>query len=491
MKKKSSLLPSNGTKSEIRLLAEQAFSRAAGAPLIPGNTIRILKNASENYPAWLDAMRRAEKSIHFESYIIYSDDIGREFARVLEQKAKEGIRVRVIYDWLGALGKTSRGFWKSLRRAGAEVRCYNPPRIYRPLGWLSRDHRKMITVDGRTGFVSGLCVGRKWAGYPDKAIDQWRDTGVMVTGPAVADIERAFADVWSTMGPALPPEEIPVRKKIPRSGDVMLRVVASIPNIAGLFRLDQLIAATARRTLWLADAYYLGLTPYVQSLRAAAGDGVDVRILVPGTTDIPVLRAASRAGYQPLLEAGIRIFEWNGPMMHAKTAVADGRWTRIGSSNLNIASWLGNCELDVVAEDEDLARAMEQMYLDDLAGSTEIVLGRRRSAAPVRKRPRRKPRIKGRGSIGRASAGFIRAGRAVEAAITNQRILGPAEAKIMFVTGLLLLVLVAVAVLWPLVLIIPFALLGGWLALSLFIGAYKTRERYGRKYFRSRRTKDR
>jgi cardiolipin synthase len=150
--------------------------------------------------------------------------------------------------------------------------------------------------------------------------------------------------------------------------------VATVPSTAGLYRLGQLVAAFARERLWLTDAYYAGTTPYVQALRAAAREGVDVRLLVPGATDIPVLKPLSRAGYRPLLEAGVRIFEWNGSMLHAKTAIADGRWSRVGSTNLNLASWVGNCELDIVVEDERFARAMEEMYLDDLTYATEVVL---------------------------------------------------------------------------------------------------------------------
>ncbi|MBN1531031.1 MAG: cardiolipin synthase B [Spirochaetes bacterium] len=477
MKNRRNEETSSGSSGDLRLLAEQAFSRAAGAPLIPGNRVTILKDASENYTAWLRALRRAKQNIHFESYIIYDDDIGREFAGVMSFKARQGIRVRLIYDWLGALGKTSRRFWRMLRESGVEVRCYNPPGIDRPLSWLSRDHRKMIGIDGTTGFVSGLCVGRRWAGRPEKGIDQWRDTGVMVEGPAVADIERAFADLWSSMGPPLPEEEIPSRRALGRSGDTSVRIVASMPNTAGLFRLDQLIAAMARRSLWLTDAYFVGFTPYVQSLRAAAMDGVDVRLLVPGTTDIPILRAVSRAGYQPLIEAGVRIFEWNGPMLHAKTAVADGRWARIGSSNLNIASWMGNCELDVVVEDADRAVAMERMYLDDLSNSTEIVLVRRRAVSPVMKRHRASRRMggRGKGNIARPGVGFIRAGRVVEAAFTNRRVLDPAEAKIMIGAGLILLTLAAVAFLWPRILAFPLAVVSGWLASALFLGALRTR----------------
>src|SRR5262249_45426442 len=149
------------------------------------------------------------------------------------------------------------------------------------------------------------------------------------------------------MGEPLPGDGVPSRKAMAPAGGAALRVVATMPNTAGLFRLDQLVAALARQRLWLADAYYAGTTAYVQALGAAGRDGVDVRLLVPNGTDIALLRPLSRAGYRTLLEAGVRVFEWNGSMMHAKTAVADGRWARVGSTNLNIASWLGNCELDV------------------------------------------------------------------------------------------------------------------------------------------------
>lgn len=470
------------TSPDVRLLAEQAYSRAAGAPLIPGNSVQLLKDATENYPAWLGAMRSARKTIHFENYFISEDDIGNEFAEIMAAKAREGIRVRLIYDWLGTLGRASGRFWQRLREAGVDVRCFNPPRFDHPLAWLSRDHRKMIAIDGRVGFVTGLCVGRIWAGDPKHAVEPWRDTGIMVEGPAVADIEHAFADVWATMGPPLPEDEIPARSVIHPAGEVTLRVVANMPNTAGLYRLDQLIAAVARRSLWLTDAYFVGITPYVQALGAAAKDGVDVRLLVPGTTDIPVLRALSRAGYQPLLEAGVRVFEWNGPMLHAKTAVADGRWARIGSSNLNISSWLGNYELDVAVEDEAFARSMERMYLEDLARSTEVVLSSRHKVSLSQERPRRTAhkKMRGKGSIGRAGVGVIRAGRVVEAAISNRRALGPAEAKVMFSAAVILLALAILAVIWPEWVAVPFAILSGWVAISLLIRAYKLREGRGR-----------
>ncbi len=313
----------------VRALADRAFSRAAGAPLVAGNAVRLLRDARENYPAWLDSIARASHHVHFESFFLYDDAAGRMVADALIGAARRGVAVRLIYDWFGSLGKAGRKFWSRLRSEGIDVRCYNPPRLEAPLGWVSRDHRKMLAVDGEVGYITGLCVGQMWLGDPAKGLEPWRDTGIEVRGPAVADIERAFARVWTMTGPAFEEDEC-LRETPVEAGAVSLRVVATEPTTAGMFRVDQLIAALARQRVWLTDAYYAGTTLYVQALRAAAGHGVDVRLLVPGSTDIPLLRPLTRAGYRPLLEAGVRVFEWNGTMLHAKTAVADGHWARVG-----------------------------------------------------------------------------------------------------------------------------------------------------------------
>ena len=458
----------------VRELADQAFSRAAGAPLVEGNSVRLLIDARENYPAWLAAIGAAEHHINFESYIIHEDAAGWRFADALVAKARDGVRVRLIYDWMGGFGKTSRSFWNHLRAGGVEVRCYNPPRFDSPLGWLSRDHRKMISVDGQVGFITGLCVGRMWEGIPEKKIDPWRDTGVEVRGRAVADIERAFAQVWAMLGEPIPEDELVSRDLLDPAGDVCLRVVASVPATAGLLRVDQLVAALARKRLWLTDAYYAATTTYVQGLRAAAQDGVDVRLLVPNGTDIPLLRPLSRAGYRPLLEAGVRVFEWNGTMLHAKTAIADGHWARVGSTNLNIASWFGNCELDAVIEDEAFARLMEETYLHDLENSTEVVLDAQHKISVPNEPPHPHPPMSsGGGSGGRAAAGAIRLGNAIGAAFTNRRVLEPVEAHIMVTTGVLLLAFAILFWLFPRVLIYPIIIVFVWIALALFYKAHK------------------
>ena len=458
----------------MRALAEQAFSRAAGAPLVQGNRIHLLRDARENYPAWLDAMARATRFIHFESYIIHDDAVGEQFSDALIARARDGVSVRVIYDWMGGFGKTRRRFWNRLRAGGVEVRCYNAPTPASPLGWLSRDHRKMLGVDGTVGFVSGLCVGQAWVGDPAPGIAPWRDTGVEVRGPAVEQIEAAFANMWALMGEPLPDDGRASTGKTGPAGDTALRVVATVPNTAGLFRLDQLVAALARERLWLTDAYYAGTPTYVQALRAAARDGVDVRLLVPNGTDIPLLRPLSQAGYRTLLEAGVRVFEWNGSMLHAKTAVADGRWARVGSTNLNPASWLGNCELDVIVEDEKFGHTMERMYLEDLTNATEVVLGQRPA---VRRRARRSGQRAARagGSAGRATAGLLRIGNTVGAAVTNRRKLEPVETRIMLAVAIVLLIVGALAAIFPRLVAYPIAAVVTWIAGALVYRSYRLR----------------
>jgi cardiolipin synthase A/B len=463
-------------------LLDQAFTRAAGAPLVTGNGVRLLKDAAENYPAWLAAIHGAKNRVYFENYIIRDDEIGAEFAAALKSKAREGVHVRVIYDWMGSFGKASGKFWRGLSEAGVDVRCFNPLQASSPFAWVHRDHRKTLAVDGEVGFISGLCVDHLWAGDLKRGILPWRDTGIEVRGPAVCDIESAFGEVWGTLGAPLPELELAPRDSIASAGNVALRVVASSPGTTGLFRLDHLIAAAARRTLWLTDAYFAGVPPYMQALRAAARDGVDVRLLVPGASDIPVLRPLSQSGYRSLLQAGIRVFEWKGTMLHAKTAVSDCCWARVGSSNLNIASWIGNYEMDAVIEDEKFAAALEEMYLADLDNSTEIVLrprGRLLDMPPPWMQPDRRRQPSGGsspgGSASRAAAGALRLGRTVRAALTEQRVLEPAEAQVLVLVGTLLLLMAVLALAWPMLVAAPLCVILLWVGSALLARAYGLR----------------
>ncbi len=458
---------------------EQAFTRAAGAPLVKGNAVRLLKDGLANYPAWFDAIRAARRSVTFENYIVEDDEVGRELAAALADRARAGVHVRLVRDWLGSLGGASHRFWRDLTAAGADVRVFNPPRIDSPFGWLSRDHRKTITVDGAVAFVSGLCVSNRWLGDAKRGVPPWRDTGVEIRGPAVSFVERAFFDVWAAVGGRTP--ESPSIDPLPSVGDVAVRVVASTPTKAALFRMDQLITSAARRSLWLTDAYFVGFAPYVQALCAAAQDGVDVRLLVPSASDLPLVAAFSRAGYRPLIEAGVRVFEWNGSMVHAKTAVADGRWARVGSSNLNIASFVSNYEIDVALEHDGLAREMEAMYMADLDNATEIVVDPKRRVVPETTKPEaaKVAQAGPRGASGRAT-GAVRFAHAVGSVVTRRRSVGFAQSSLMVSFGGILLFLTVVAVLWPRVVAFPLGALTAWLGAALVVNGVRLRRNRAR-----------
>ena len=446
-------------------LAERAFARAAGAPATEGNAVRLLCDARENFPAWRDALAKAQRYIFFESYIVEDDGVGRDFAKLLAERARAGVRVLVIVDWLGSW--RGLAMWRPVRDAGADVRVFNPPHLSSPLGWLSRDHRKTIVVDGEIGFVSGLCVSERWLGNPRRRLEPWRDTGIEIRGPAIASLEQAFLRVFATSGDAVDTEGFADAASIAPVGSTRLHVIANEPNLAGTFRMDLVIAAIARKELWLTDAYFVATSPYVQALRAAARDGVDVRLLVPGSSDIPALSPLSRAQYRPLLEAGVRVFEWNGTMMHAKTAVADRRWSRVGSTNLNLASWMSNYELDVAIEDAAFAELMATQYETDLKHTTEIVLTPRnrvrRASQPVSDQAGQpRSRRAASGSAGRAAAGAFSVGSALGAALTDRRILGPAEAGLLFFVAAIAGFIGIVGALWPRLLAWPLAFIALW-----------------------------
>ncbi len=462
--------PETGVSAEF---IGSIFERITNAPLIGGNDIRLLIDATENYPAWLSAIAAAKERIYFESYIIHDDGQGEIFADALIEKARAGVEVKLIYDWLGGFGKTRRRYWRKLRDAGIEVRCFNPPSLGDPLRVLSRDHRKCLIIDGETAFVSGLCVGQAWVGDEAKNIPPWRDTGVQLNGPAVADVEAAFAEVWAICGPPLDAAKITTRDALSIAGDTNVRIIQSTPGGSHVYRIDQLMASAVQRTMWLTDAYFIGVPSYLQSLYDAAADGVDVRILVPQSTDITLIRDTTRTTYRPLLEAGVRVFEWNGPMVHAKTAVFDGRFSRVGSTNLNIASWFNNYELDVFIESEEFGEKMSQMFLKDLENSTEILLDDAYAKLKKKKKRSGSLRSSGSGSVRKATAGALNAATSISSAIAKQAPLGSAEAKLLFIAAFSLLAVAAAFIFFPRIASIPLVLILLLLAIPTLIKGIK------------------
>lgn len=357
----------------------RGLDRAGGCRPIPGNALVHHPDAPRALDAMLEAVAGARRVVHFENYIIRDDRTGRRFADALAARARAGVRVRVLYDALGSRA-TSRRYWSALRRAGAEVRAFNPAFTLRPLRLLRRDHRKLVAVDGARAFVGGLCIGDEWAGDPARGKQPWRDTVLEIRGPAATALDNTFARVWRRAGPPIPADE--TAPDAPECGAATVRVIEEVPEGVRAWRVVQLLAATATERLWIADAYLVAPTPLYAALVDAAAAGVDVRLLLPGATDIRLVQAFTRIGYRALLEAGVRLFEWRGPMLHAKVLLADRRWVRVGSSNINVSSLIENYELDVLTDDVGLAREVAERFRVDLADTREVVLAPRRLRAP-------------------------------------------------------------------------------------------------------------
>ena len=353
----------------------RALDRATGARPIPGNVVRHIAISSDALSAMLEMISRAQRTIHFENYIIHDDETGCRFATAWAERARAGVRVRVLYDAFGSRS-TSAAYWRELRSYGVDVRPFRPFWTSGPIEAFSRDHRKLLVVDGERAMTGGLCIGDEWAGDPNDGRVCWRDTMVMVCGPAVAVLEASFARMWARAGKPLPEDESLAAPE--ECGPSAVRVVEGVPGQSRIYRTVQLLAAAVTERLWITDAYLVAPPPLYAAFVDAARSGVDVRLLLPGATDIPIVRIFTRTGYRELLHAGARIFEYRGPMLHAKTLIADHEWARVGSSNLNVSSLIGNYELDLLAENDGLTGTLAMQFLHDMSQSREIVLMARR-----------------------------------------------------------------------------------------------------------------
>jgi cardiolipin synthase A/B len=462
------------------------MGRAVAGPRIEGNALKIQFDGPNTFDAWVDAIGRAERYVHFENYIIRDDRVGRIFRDALVERARAGVEVRVLYDWVGCWA-TPRRYWKPLREAGVEVRAFNRPTFRDPLGILQRDHRKLVCVDGTVAFIGGLCVGDEWAGSGD--LPPWRDTGVEIRGPAAAASARTFERIWEEIGDPVPEALRADPGVTARAGSTPVWLIEGVPWRSRVYRTQQLVAASASERIWITDPYFVAPRPVAEALTAAALDGVDVRILVPAHNNWPWVGSLSRGGYRYLLEAGVRIFEWQGPMIHAKTSVSDGIWSRIGSSNLNAASLLGNWEIDLGILDRDLARQMEGLFLADLASSVEIILpgsDRVWTEDPVQEPstpPKESLDPEGRfherleqwlisgGSSGIRIADLVRAGSSLGDAMAGHRVLGREDRAVLGTLSILVIVAAGLAAFFPRAFAWTLAFLLAWLGIAIGIRA--------------------
>ncbi len=356
----------------------RALWRIAAAGVSCGNRVSLLHDGAATFEAMLALIDGAGSSVEFEGYIFRRDEIGQRFAQAFIDAARRGVRVRLLVDWFGRL-PTPRSFFRNIQRQGVEVRLFNPPGLRRWLGLLPRDHRKVLVVDGKAGVTGGIGIGAEWEhGIVRRRRSPWRDTAVRIEGDAAADLLAAFERMWERSRGRRPTELGLVRP--PRGSFLNTRFHA--PSLVGIIegepgrlrvsRSMQIQAVAAETSIWIASAYFAPSPSEIEALSGAARDGVDVRVLVPSRYDHFWLRGLMTRSYHRLLRNGVRIWEWRGEMMHAKTSVVDGRWVRVGSTDFNPLGVAINYELDAMIEDPVLGEQARAMFREDLTQSREL-----------------------------------------------------------------------------------------------------------------------
>ncbi|MCG5076567.1 cardiolipin synthase [Paraburkholderia tagetis] len=366
-----------------QITLEQAIS---GSPLVVGNEVRLLQDGPATYHAMFAAMAAAKDHINLETFGIDDSDVGRQFADVLIAQQSRGVQVNLIYDSVGALG-TPRTYFDRLRAAGIQVVEFNPVNplsTRKPWTLNHRDHRKLLIVDGRTAFLGGINIssvyssgssGRRRSDSTAKAgaAGGWRDTDVQISGPVVAEFQKLFVQTWNNQN-GKPLTELHYFPELLRQGSEIVRAVGSTPDDPFSLIYLMLIAAisNAEQRVYLTNAYFVPDPQLVKALVDAAKRGVDVRLILPRNSDSASAFYAGRSHYEDLLEAGVKIYERRGALLHAKTAIVDGVWSCVGSSNLDWRSALDNDEINAVVLSQTFAQSMETAFTEDMAASDEI-----------------------------------------------------------------------------------------------------------------------
>ncbi|MES1240021.1 MAG: phospholipase D-like domain-containing protein [Acidobacteriota bacterium] len=352
---------------------EVLLRRIDRGPILGGNRIEIFTDGAEAFAAMRDATIAAEREILLESYIFKDDSTGRLFLEEAAAAACRGVLVRVVADAVGSLG-TRATFWREMESKGIEARLFNP--LFRRFWWLQpfRDHRKIVVVDRRISFTGGMNIAEEYGSPHARSGHAWRDTQVRVEGPAAWEMAVVFAEVWTRTG-GRPFEIEPLSAETAEAPGARILVLDSRPGrgAAGVAAALAAIVGAARRTVWITNAYFAPGRIGVDVLGEAAARGVDVRLLLPGWTDVPLLRHAAHGYYTDLLAQGVRIFEYSGHVLHAKSLVADGYVSVVGSTNLDFRSFLFNAECNLVILDRPTGATMEEIFRRDLESSEEIL----------------------------------------------------------------------------------------------------------------------
>ncbi|MEO6001880.1 MAG: cardiolipin synthase [Opitutus sp.] len=350
-------------------VADAQFSRAIGSllgrALLSGNSVTELLNGDQIFPSMLEAIGAAKQTITFESFIYWSGDIGEKFAHALSARARAGVKVRILLDWVGSV-KMKEEWLKELKDAGCQVERYHAPKWYHLTRLNNRTHRKLLIVDGRIGFTGGVGIGDEWTGHAQDS-EHWRDTHFKVAGPVVAQMQAIFMVNW-IKARATVEHTVDFFPPLEPAGDQAAQMFDSSPDEGSEnIRLMYLLSiAAARESIYLEQSYFVPDNLIIQMLVSAAKRGVHIEIIMPGEhTDTRHVRQASRSRWGPLLEAGIELYEYEPTNLHAKVMVVDGLWSSVGSTNFDNRAFRLNDEANLNVYQREFAAQMMQTLAND------------------------------------------------------------------------------------------------------------------------------
>ncbi len=360
-------------------------THSAAKKFIAGNNVELLQNGPNTYQAMLDVINTAHDHINIETYIFEDDAVGQRFSNVLIAKQQQGVQVNVIHDSVGTIG-TPSAFFTRLTDAGIKVLEFNPVNpLDTKVGWdmNQRDHRKLLIVDGGIAFLGGINISSVYSGgsFNLRANKQrsnplpWRDTDLQIEGPAVRELQSLFIDTWIKQKgePLVTRNYFPALKQ---QGSDVVRIIGSSPDEPYSEIYVALISAlrSAKMEIWITNAYFVPDPQLMAALKDAAARGVDVKLVLPSSTDSWLVFHASRSHYTELLTAGVKLYERRDAFLHVKTAVIDGAWSTVGSTNLDWRSFLHNQEIDAVVRGSIFGKKMRAAFVEDIKKSDEITL---------------------------------------------------------------------------------------------------------------------
>ena len=351
------------------------FRRNTAAAWCRDNRVELLRNGGDFLSSLFAAIDGAARSVHLEFYIIKNDTVGTGFADLLLSAAARGVEVCLVYDYIGCF-ETPGTYFRRLEKGGVRCLPFNPPPFRKGLAWFDkRDHRKMALIDGSAAYVGGINIASEYAGYGE-SMKRWRDVGVRIDGPAVALLERFFRAGWGEEGGGAPPAWEHGVAEVEPAGDAEVMIVSGGPHhnrsfIRSAFRMAM---AGTTESIRIVNPYFIPGPRVIRSLLKAAGRGVDVHVILPARSDVPLVRLVSRSFYATLLKGGVNIFEREGTILHAKVMLIDDCWAVVGSANLDQRSFHRNFEMNVIVDSHTFGSQVAEMLAADLANSRRIEL---------------------------------------------------------------------------------------------------------------------